>query len=91
MQEILPVIAFIAAYLAAKWSGHSEQAIYWATAVLMISTVLQILVLRLRQKPISKQHWLTASAILVLGGVTLCSSPNGRAKPTSSRKCLAAH
>ena len=41
MQEILPVIAFIAAYLAAKWSGHSEQAIYWATAVLMISTVLQ--------------------------------------------------
>ena len=71
MQEILPVIAFIAAYLAAKWSGHSEQAIYWATAVLMISTVLQILVLRLRQKPISKQHWLTASAILVLGGVTL--------------------
>ena len=35
MQEILPVIAFIAAYLAAKWSGHSEQAIYWATAVLM--------------------------------------------------------
>ena len=69
MQEILPVIAFIAAYLAAKWSGHSEQAIYWATAVLMISTVLQILVLRLRQKPISKQHWLTASAILVLGSV----------------------
>ena len=71
MQEILPVIAFIAAYLAAKWSGHSDQAIYWATAVLMISTVLQILVLRLRQKPISKQHWLTATAILVLGGVTL--------------------
>ena len=71
MQEILPVIAFIGAYLAAKWSGHSEQAIYWATAVLMISTVLQILVLRLRQKPVSKQHWLTASAILVLGSVTL--------------------
>ena len=71
MQEILPVIAFIAAYLAAKWSGHSEQAIYWATVVLMISTVLQILVLRLRQKPISKQHWLTASAILVLGSVLI--------------------
>ena len=56
---------------AARILAAAEQAIYWATAVLMISTVLQILVLRLRQKPISKQHWLTASAILVLGGVTL--------------------
>jgi intracellular septation protein A len=71
MQEILPVIGFIAAYLAAKWSGHGEQALYWATAVLMIGTVLQLLWLRGRKKPVSKQHWLTAIAILVLGSITL--------------------
>ena len=46
MQEILPVIGFISTYLAAKWSGHGEQALYWATAVLMIGTVLQLLWLR---------------------------------------------
>ena len=71
MQEIIPFIGFVAAYIIAKWTGHSEQALYWATAVLMIGTVLQLLWLHQRKKAISKQHWLTAIAILVLGSITL--------------------
>lgn len=71
MQEIIPVIGFVAAYIIAKWTGHSEQALYWATAVLMLGTVLQLLWLHQRKKAISKQHWLTAIAILVLGSITL--------------------
>ena len=71
MQEIIPFIGFVAAYILAKWTGHSEQALYWATAVLMIGTVLQLLWLHQRKKAISKQHWLTAIAILVLGSITL--------------------
>jgi len=71
MQEIIPVIGFVAAYILAKWTGHSEQALYWATAVLMLGTVLQLLWLHQRKKAISKQHWLTAIAILVLGSITL--------------------
>ena len=71
MQEIIPVIGFVAAYILAKWTGHGEQALYWATAVLMLGTVLQLLWLHQRKKAISKQHWLTAIAILVLGSITL--------------------
>ena len=71
MQEIIPFIGFVAAYILAKWTGPSEQALYWATAVLMIGTVLQLLWLHQRKKAISKQHWLTAIAILVLGSITL--------------------
>ena len=56
MQEIIPVIGFVAAYIIAKWTGHSEQALYWATAVLMLGTVLQLLWLHQRKKAISKQH-----------------------------------
>ena len=37
----------------------------------MLGTVLQLLWLHQRKKAISKQHWLTAIAILVLGSITL--------------------
>lgn len=71
MQEIFPIISFIAAYLIAKWSGNSSQAIYWATIALMFSSVLQLIWLRLRRQPIEKKHWLTALVILTIGSITL--------------------
>ena len=71
MQEIFPVIAFIAAYIIAGKSGHSAQAIYWATAAAMIGVSLQLAWMRLRRRKIEKRHWLTALLILVFGGITL--------------------
>lgn len=71
MQEIFPIFGFIAAYITAKQTGYSGQAIYWATAALMISAVLQLVWLRLRHQNIGKKHWLTTLIILIIGGVTL--------------------
>lgn len=70
MQDFLPVVAFIAAYVGARLLG-SAQAMYIATAVLMLVSVLQIIYFKWRQKPIEKRHWLTLAVILLLGSITL--------------------
>lgn len=71
MQDFIPVLAFIGAYVAARLSGHGEQAMYVATAALMAVSALQLLWMRLKRKPIEKRHWLTVAVIWVLGGLTL--------------------
>ncbi|WP_298644333.1 inner membrane-spanning protein YciB [uncultured Cardiobacterium sp.] len=72
MQEFFPALAFVLAYIvAAKASGYGSQAIYWATAAAMISTILQLAWMRLHHRKIEKRHWITALLILTFGTVTL--------------------
>ncbi len=71
MQDLIPVLAFVGAYVVARLFGMSEQAIYVATAVLMVATTVQILWMKLTNRPIEKRHWLTLAVILVLGAITL--------------------
>lgn len=71
MQDFIPVIGFIGAYLVARMLGHGDIAMYVATAVLMIVTVLQIAWMLARKQTVEKRHWLTLAVILVLGAVTL--------------------
>ncbi|MBV7435471.1 septation protein IspZ [Cardiobacteriaceae bacterium TAE3-ERU3] len=71
MQDFLPVVAFIGAYVAARLMGYTEGAMYIATVALMVAVVLQIIWLKVRGKPVEKRLWLTALVILVLGSVTL--------------------
>lgn len=71
MQDFIPVLGFIAAYVGARVAGYNEQAMYIATAVLMVVSVLQLAYMWLVKRPIEKRHWLTVLVIVVLGGVTL--------------------
>ncbi len=61
--DLAPVAAFFLAYL--------QAGIYVATAVLMGSMLLLLLVDRLRGRAIPPMHWLSAILVLVLGGATL--------------------
>lgn len=71
MQDFLPVVAFIGAYVVARLIGYGEEAMYIATVAIMVAVVAQIAWLKARSKPIEKRLWLTALVIVVLGAITL--------------------
>lgn len=71
MQDFIPVLGFVLAYVVSRWIGYTEQAIYIATAALMLVSLLQILYFFVAKKPIEKRHWLTVLVIWVLGSITL--------------------
>lgn len=71
MQDFIPVLAFIGAYVGARVLGYAEQAMYVATAVLMLVSAVQLLWMKWARKPIEKRHWLTVLVIWVLGALTL--------------------
>lgn len=71
MQDFIPVLGFIGAYVIARLMGHGDIAMYIATAALMIVTVAQIGWMLARGKNVEKRHWLTLIVILVLGSITL--------------------
>lgn len=71
MQDFIPVVAFIGAYVSARVLGYAEQAMYVATAALMLVSAVQLLWMKLRNTAIEKRHWLTVLVIWVLGVLTL--------------------
>lgn len=71
MQDLIPVLGFVGAYLIARMYGYTEQAIYIATAVLMVVTVIQIVWMKMTRRAIEKRHWLTLLVVIILGGITL--------------------
>lgn len=71
MQDFIPVLGFIGAYIIARMTGHGENAMYIATAVLMAVTMAQIGWMLARKQTVEKRHWLTLAVILVLGAITL--------------------
>lgn len=63
MLEYLPLIAFFVVYKAAD--------IYWATAVLMAATLVQIIALKWLKSPVTGRHWVILGAVMVFGAFTL--------------------
>jgi intracellular septation protein len=61
--DFLPVIAFFVAYKLAN--------IYVATLVIIVATVLQVSIHWLRTRRVNPMHLVSASLILVFGGLTL--------------------
>jgi intracellular septation protein len=57
----------IAAFLIALWAKD----IYFATAVLMVATVLQLALLKLTKHPITTMQWAVAGMVMVFGALTL--------------------
>lgn len=75
--ELMPLLAFFTAY---KFSGISLQigdfhyqleGIYGATAVLMLATVLQLLIVWLWKREIEKRLWWLLAVVLLFGTATL--------------------
>jgi intracellular septation protein len=74
--DYLPLILF---FIAFKWQG-----IYFATAVAMIASVVQIAWMRLKHGRVEVVHWLSLAIIGIFGGATLALQDDTfiRWKPT---------
>jgi intracellular septation protein len=57
----------IAAFLIALWAKD----IYFATAVLMVATVLQLALLKITKHPITTMQWAVAGMVMLFGALTL--------------------
>ena len=70
--EFIPILLFFAAYKLHAWFGVSkDEAIYFATPVLMAATVVQMAVLYWIDRKLSALQKITLGMILVFGGITL--------------------
>jgi intracellular septation protein len=63
LSELFPIAAFLIAYYLRD--------IYFATAVLMGATVLQIALLAIFKQPITTMQWAVTAMVLVFGALTL--------------------
>jgi intracellular septation protein len=70
--EFIPILLFFAAYKLHAWFGVSkDEAIYFATPVLMGATVVQMAVLYWIDRKLTALQKITLGMILVFGGITL--------------------
>ncbi|MEY2859920.1 MAG: hypothetical protein RL392_378 [Pseudomonadota bacterium] len=70
--DFIPIALFFAAYKLHDWFGVSkDEAIYFATPVLMAATVAQMALLYWIDKKLSTLQKITLGMILVFGGITL--------------------
>jgi len=61
--DFLPLLAFFIAYYIFD--------IYIGTAVLMVATVIQLILIKILFKEIGKSHWMALIAIMIFGSLTL--------------------
>lgn len=70
--DFFPILLFFAAYKLHAWFGvGKEEAIYFATPVLMAATVLQMAAIYAIDKKLTAMHKVTLVLILVFGTITL--------------------
>ena len=70
--DFVPIALFFAAYKLHAWFGiGKEEAIYFATPVLMVATTLQMAIIYGIDRKLSPMHKVTLGLILIFGGITL--------------------
>lgn len=70
--DFLPILLFFGAYKLHDSFGISkDEAIYFATPVLMAATVAQMAIIYWIDKKLSTMHKITLGMILIFGGITL--------------------
>ena len=70
--DFLPLLFFFGAYrLHAEFGISKEEAIYFATPVLMGATAVQMSIIYLIDRKLSTMHKITLGMVLVFGGITL--------------------
>jgi intracellular septation protein len=66
--DFFPILAF---FIAFKMTSDSEEGIYIATSVLMISSFIQVAIYWLMYRRFEKMHLITLGVVIVFGGATL--------------------
>lgn len=66
--DFFPILAF---FIAFKMTSDSEEGIYIATSVLMISSFIQVAVYWIMYRRFEKMHLITLAVVIVFGGATL--------------------
>lgn len=61
--EYLPLVLFFVVY---KFAG-----IYWATASLIVASLIQLIAFKIKKEPIPKRHLIFFGLIAVFGGLTI--------------------
>lgn len=69
--DLFPLILFFVAYRLADLYVGKGSAIYVATGIAIVASILQILWLRLTRRAIEATHWINVSIITVFGGATI--------------------
>ena len=70
--DFIPILLFFAAYKLHAWFGISkDEAIYFATPVLMGATALQMAIVYALDRKLTTLQKITLAMILVFGGITL--------------------
>jgi intracellular septation protein len=69
--DFFPLIAFYAAYQLYKSYYDSENAIFAATAAIIVATIFQVAYNWLKHRKIEKMHIITVVLVTVFGGLTL--------------------
>ena len=70
--DFVPILLFFGAYKLHAWFGiGKDEAIYFATPVLMAATALQMSIIYYIDRKLTVMHKITLAMILVFGGVTL--------------------
>ena len=69
--DILPVALFFLTYFLAPKLGAGDSAIFWATGVTVVVSLLLILYMKLRRQAISHMQWFSLGLVILMGGLTL--------------------
>ena len=69
--DFFPLIAFYAAYQISKAYGANENAIFIATGVIIIATIIQVLYNWVKHRTVVKMHIITVVLVTFFGGLTL--------------------
>ena len=70
--DFIPILLFFGAYKLHAWFGiDKDEAIYFATPILMLATCLQMAIVVAIDRKLSTMHKVTLGMVLVFGSITL--------------------
>jgi len=70
--DFIPIVLFFAAYKLHAWFGvGKDEAMFFATPVLMVATVVQMAILYVLDRKLTTLQKITLAAILLFGSITL--------------------
>ncbi len=70
--DFIPILLFFAAYKLHAWFGvGKDEAMFFATPVLMVATAVQMSIIYALERKLSTLQKITLAMILVFGGITL--------------------
>jgi intracellular septation protein len=71
MVDLGPIAVFVVAYNIANRTAPAGQAIYWATGLFMVATVIALIYARVVQKRVPPMLIFTAIVLMAFGGLTI--------------------